>query len=88
MKKVFQAYTDPGHGWVKVPKTILVALNIADKITAFSYQRGEYAYLEEDCDVSTFVAAYEKKNGMRPTLKNRHTNKQSRIRQYEDYKHA
>ena len=50
-------YTDPGHGWLRVPMTEIVALNIADKISSYSYQKNGYVYLEEDCDMGLFVLA-------------------------------
>ena len=49
--------TDPGHGWLEVPKSLLVELAIQDKITDYSYQKGTMAYLEEDCDAYEFVQA-------------------------------
>lgn len=50
-------YSDPGHGWAAVPLTLLQRLDLLDKITPYSYMRGKYAYLEEDCDLNTFMAA-------------------------------
>ena len=49
--------TDPGHGWLEVPKTLLVELAIQDKITPYSYENGGMAYLEEDLDMATFMQA-------------------------------
>lgn len=57
MKYVF--HFDPGHGWLEVKKSELVRLGIADKITSYSYMRGDKVYLEEDCDYSTFLRAKE-----------------------------
>ena len=57
--KVFRAYTDPGHGWIAVKRNVLDILNIADKITPFSYQKGHTVYLEEDCDASLFFKLNE-----------------------------
>lgn len=48
---------DPGHGWLEVPIAELVELGIAGAITPYSYQSGDMAYLEEDCDLSTFARA-------------------------------
>jgi len=53
----YHFYHDGGHGWLKVKKAELFKLNIADKITPYSYQYKEWAYLEEDCDLSTFFDA-------------------------------
>ena len=50
-------YTDPGHGWAKVNKKVLNDLGIAEQISAYSYQRGDFAYLEEDCDLARLMAA-------------------------------
>jgi hypothetical protein len=58
--ETFTYYTDPGHGWVEVPRALLHELSIADKITGYSYQRGEDVFLEEDCDLSTFARAMAK----------------------------
>lgn len=60
---VFTHFIDPAHGWIKVSKKLLDELGIATKITAYSYQRGDYAYLEEDCDATLFVEEYEKQTG-------------------------
>ena len=77
-------YCDPGHGWVKVPIKTLLKLGIADKISRYSYQRGLYAYLEEDCDLNMLFAAADKA-GISITLKEFHTNKTSKIRSYDNY---
>lgn len=51
------AYTDPGHGWLKVTRKLLIELGIENQITAYSYQSksGKIVYLEEDADVSLFA---------------------------------
>ena len=53
-------HSDPGHGWLAVPKALIVKLNLEDKITSFSYlsRANHVAYLEEDCDASTFIYSY------------------------------
>ena len=48
---------DIGHGWFKVKLTQLHKLGIENDISTYSYQRGEWAYLEEDCDMGTFMRA-------------------------------
>ena len=84
MQKVFQVFNDPGHGWVKVPLTLLMKLGIIDKITTYSYMRGEFAYLEEDCDASTFFNAMKAK-GIEPEWRSTTANKLSKIRGYASY---
>lgn len=41
-------FTDPGHGWVRVRRDDRIFQTIANEVTSFSYQRGNYVYLEED----------------------------------------
>jgi hypothetical protein len=48
---------DPGHGWLRVPLTDIALLELEDQITPYSYIEGQYAYLEEDCDCSRYLAA-------------------------------
>jgi hypothetical protein len=75
-------YADPGHAWAKVTRKLVDSTGI--KVSSYSYQRGAYVYLEEDCDLSAFIAAYN-----RPIeFIDRHTNKQSKIRSYESYRSA
>ena len=80
----FDFYTDPGHGWVKVKKTLLVKLGIDRKITAYSYQRGEHAYLEEDCDASLLIETLKAK-GFSYSFRSHNANKSSKIRSYAPY---
>jgi hypothetical protein len=54
-------HSDGGHGWAEVARTELVELGIEDKITSFSYERDDKVYLEEDCDLATFIDALEDK---------------------------
>lgn len=78
-------FNDPGHGWLKVPISLLKALEIEKDISSFSYMRGEYAYLEEDCDAFKFETAMKKINNPFE-IKDSHTNNQSKIRNYNCYK--
>jgi hypothetical protein len=64
--KTYKLHTDPGHGWLAVRRKELVELDIADKITRFSYVKGEMAYLEEDIDLAVFFNAYRAKHGVDP----------------------
>jgi len=80
-------YADPGHGWGAVKRKVLNDLGIANKITEYSYQKGQTVYLEEDCDLSTLVTALAVK-GETVQYVEKHTNKYSPIRSYESYKPA
>ena len=55
--KTYTYFTDPGHGWLRVKKSELDALGIANQISPYSYMRGDHAYLEEDCDMAKFMKA-------------------------------
>jgi hypothetical protein len=85
MQKVYNVYADPGHAWAKVPFKVLYALGIAEKISSYSYVRNGYAYLEEDCDLSTFIVAFREKTGLDPKFMESWTNKYSKIRGYNSY---
>jgi len=81
----FDFYADPGHGWAKVPMDTLRALNIAGLITQYSYRKGDFAYLEEDCDLETFVRAYQNMHGISPKFHATTSDRSSRIRSYPLY---
>ena len=57
----YDFYSDPGHGWLHVKLDELVELGIADKISGYSYIKGNDVYLEEDCDMTHFMNAMEAK---------------------------
>jgi hypothetical protein len=78
-------YQDPGHGWVRVSMGLLHGLKIAEDISAYSYRREDYAYLEEDCDLSRLLTAAQAA-GIEIKLREFHTNKQSKIRGYRPYR--
>lgn len=86
MQKTFDFISDPGHGWVKVPIKLLWELGIAEKITTYSYQRGEYAYLEEDGDATLFHRAFFDRYHRFPVYRERNAGqKYSRVRGYRSY---
>ena len=53
---------DCGHAWLEVDKDILKKLGISNKISRFSYENEEKAFLEEDCDAYIFFQYYFGKN--------------------------
>lgn len=77
-------HVDPGHGWAKVPRKLLAELNIEQTITSYSYQRGEFVYLEEDCDMAKLYDALRAK-GIEPQWRYRHADQRSRIRSYAGF---
>ena len=63
---MFRFISDPGHGWLEVPRSLLSELGILEEITTYSYQKKELVYLEEDCDASRFFEAYNTSRGYPP----------------------
>ena len=57
MQKTLTYHSDPGHGWLEVPRNDLITLGIADEISACSYQDETSAYLEEDVDAGVYLRA-------------------------------
>jgi hypothetical protein len=84
--KSITIYTDPSHGWAKVSIKELIKLDIADKISTYSYihKKGMNAYLEEDCDLSLYLNTLDNKN-IKFRMIEKHTNKSSKIRSYSRY---
>lgn len=88
MKTSFDFYSDPGHGWLRVPIMTLVRLEIAGKISPYSYWRKGHAYLEEDCDASLLIKALQDK-GHKPKFRERVSRERhSRIRNYESCRNS
>lgn len=84
MRKTYHAYSDGGHGWLKVPRKELHELGIADQISPYSYELGDWVYLEEDGDLSTFANAHPKWAEVKQVT--HHAQWLSRIRSYSSYK--
>ena len=80
----FPFYMDPGHGWLRIPIRLLRELGIESRITLYSYRRGDYAYLEEDCDAMTFIKAMEAR-GRTVEFDDHTADRASKIRRYEPW---
>ena len=78
-------YQDGGHGWLKVSRKELIVLGIDQEITTYSYAKDEFVFLEEDCDLETFIVALNK---IEVELKYIiHTSSRaSKVRNYNSYK--
>lgn len=85
MKKKFDFYADPSHGWLKVPIAMLSRLGIENKISYYSYMRGGFVYLEEDDDAATFIRAYNDAYGFKPSFRSHYGDRMSKIRGYNRY---
>lgn len=77
-------YSDPGHGWLKVPLKLLEQLQIHDQISPYSYVKNTCAYLEEDADAYLFSQAAEKA-GIQVKVTHHTCNRESAIRGYQSY---
>lgn len=82
--KVFVCYNDPQHGWIKVPRKLLVELGVADQISTCSYQKGDFVYLEWALDAG-IVFDRLKEQGVTPVIRAKSTDRSSRIRSYSSY---
>ena len=66
-RKPITIYVDPGHAWAEVSLEQLNDVNLSfQHISGFSYFKGTNLYLEEDADLTLFVAAYRAKYGTDP----------------------
>jgi hypothetical protein len=80
-------HTDPSHGWLEVPVSDLMGLGLKpEDFSEYSYRRGEFVFLEEDCDASVFVDAYVQRHGARPQFREVHTDSDHPIRAYDRIK--
>ena len=84
--KTLLMYEDPGHAWCKVSRHDKVFQMIAKEVSYFSHQLGDSVYLEEDDDLGLY---YNKlvELGYEIKWKYNHTNDNSRIRGYEQYRY-
>ena len=80
-------YSDPGHGWAAVKRKVLEDLGIIDRISHYSYQKGDTVYLEEDCDYPLFATTLNATlNGVVFEYVEKSTNNRSAIRSYDSFK--
>lgn len=80
-------HSDPSHGWLAVKRELIKDLGIADKITSFSYERGQSVYLEEDCDAALFIETAKAK-GLQFVIEHCKPQNYSKIRNYPSYRKA
>ena len=85
----YEFFSDPGHGWLKVPLKEIEQLGLADKISICSYINAGYVYLEEDWDLPLFLQAKwgdcPIKEAFYRYIVVHHSNNISRIRTYASY---
>lgn len=85
-KTTIQFYSDPGHGWAKVSRDTLASFGLLNKISAYSYQRGQFVYLEEDCDLSTYIQALTAAGIPFKFRESVCLERRSKIRSYDSYR--
>jgi hypothetical protein len=78
-------FQDSGHAWVRFPLKRLEKMGIMNKISAYSYQRTTWAYLEEDCDAGVLVEALKADGYTIKDIKVYHTDRRSKIRGYSSF---
>lgn len=78
-------YADPGHAWGRIKRESLLNLCLAHRVSSYSYQKGKYVYLEEDCDLPMVCKALENV-GVSVSFVEKHTNNRSKIRSHESFK--
>jgi hypothetical protein len=83
--KMHKFYSDNGHGWLSVKRQKLIDLGILEKISSYSYQKGQTVYLEEDCDAALYMDAYKEKFGILPEYNEIIIDVLSPIRSYEHF---
>jgi hypothetical protein len=81
-----KVYSDPGHAWGAVKRTVLDKLGITQSITEYSYQKGGTVYLEEDLDLGTLITTLRNQNIGFTVVEKAHTNRYSPIRNYERFR--
>lgn len=79
--KTLDFYSDPAHGWLKVPFGELYDLEIA-RYMSCSFERGEFAYLEEDCAMPVYIAALNAQ-GYNVKFNFHESDRSSKIRGYD-----
>ncbi len=62
----FTFHVDPGHGWLEVSCEWLARVDLEPSdFSGYSYIGNFNMYLEEDCDMAIFLAAWRKRNNDR-----------------------
>lgn len=84
IKKRYTFHSDPGHGWLAVNISDLNKLQITDKISQYSYVRGNTIYLEEDADYSLFLEA-TRNAGWELLISVKNSDNRSSIRSYNRF---
>lgn len=75
--------TDPAHGWLIVTEGQLEEVQLTpDAFSRYSYRNGDLLALEEDCDMSRFLEAYEAQHGTTPLITAQHFDYDAPVRSW------
>jgi len=83
MQAVF--HSDPGHGWLALPRSVAAKSGVLDKVSSCSYQHGHMVYLEEDCDAPKVIEGL-KAIGIELDIIDKSTNRESSIRRMDSFR--
>jgi len=78
-------HADPAHGWLEVDRADLETLGIVEKISRYSYHKGNRVFLEEDCDAPKYLQAAAANNWQIKTTE-KHSDIHSFIRLLNPFK--
>ncbi len=79
-------HSDSGHGWLAVKRKELRDLGIEDKVSPYSYAKGNTVYLEEDCDAPLYINAQKIMFGVKVEIKRAKFQDRSPIRSYDSFR--
>lgn len=70
MNTTLTFHSDAGHGWLEVSSAHLSDVGVSPKdFSRYSYRKGKSKFfLEEDCDAPKFIALFNAKYGVKPTI--------------------
>ena len=77
-------HSDPAHGWLEVSLADIHDFGIGDRISRYSYIKGDRVFLEEDCDAGVYLEK-AKEEGWDISITEKHTNHDSFIRNFASF---
>lgn len=78
-------HTDSQNGWIAVPLSELIELDLTHRISSRSRQSGDFVYLYEADDTDIWLQAYSKHHGKKPKLRTLKEKKTSFVVSFEKY---
>lgn len=78
-------HSDYGHGWYAFKTKLIKELGLINKISSYSYEKGETIYCEEDCDAVKVIQALTNKGFTLTVKRGKVYDKASPIRNYKPF---